>query len=339
MSRKNAFTLIELVIVVGIMAVLIAILIPSLSRAREQARTTKCLSNLRAMAQGVLWFAADHHGYGQAMNHYSIYPAISGIPGKRYAALHGQLTPWPLAYAPYWGKPELELEELFTLGPGGFPYPEAPDAGKQSIPLLRCPSDTLAFGIVGKFSFQNVYCELSYGINLDVFGVEQVYLTSEPNPTTTWRRPEEGGVGTRLGGRFDRVVQPSTVIMFADFASIPSANFSNVRWFSSAPHHQSYAARLAGQTRSAAVNVPLSRHSPKGALSGAFIDGHAEYIRPIAWANRIIEPGRGERAGESIRVPVRYAGDPRISPYEPGPADPTMPSYLQPQPSGSRRSR
>jgi prepilin-type N-terminal cleavage/methylation domain-containing protein/prepilin-type processing-associated H-X9-DG protein len=90
-SHRRAFTLIELLVVVAIIAVLIAILLPSLGRARDKAKTTSCAANLRTIYQCMHSYAAEFDG--------------TAMPYKQNAKIGGQS-------ASYWFGPELMGAEL-----------------------------------------------------------------------------------------------------------------------------------------------------------------------------------------------------------------------------------
>jgi len=70
--RRSGFTLIELLVVIAIIAILAAILFPVFARAREKARQTSCISNLKQLALGLLMYAQDYDNKfpGQNMAHY-----------------------------------------------------------------------------------------------------------------------------------------------------------------------------------------------------------------------------------------------------------------------------
>ena len=94
-TPQEGFTLIELLVVIGIIGILAGLLFPALAKAREKARGTRCLSNLKQITVGMTLYA-DEHGY---------YP-----PGRQAG-----VTQWDLCVGTYaGGKADLLSPEART---------------------------------------------------------------------------------------------------------------------------------------------------------------------------------------------------------------------------------
>jgi prepilin-type N-terminal cleavage/methylation domain-containing protein/prepilin-type processing-associated H-X9-DG protein len=101
--RRLAFTLVELLVVIGVIAVLVAILLPVMARARESARRVQCLSNLRQLGIATVLYA--HHNRG-------LVPSVATSSGSPvpHDWLHWQTKPTARdlqqsAIAPYLSRP------------------------------------------------------------------------------------------------------------------------------------------------------------------------------------------------------------------------------------------
>jgi prepilin-type processing-associated H-X9-DG protein/prepilin-type N-terminal cleavage/methylation domain-containing protein len=77
-ASTAGFSLVELLVVIGIIALLIGLLLPAVSKAREQGKRTACLANLRSLGQSLYTYAHDNRGFLPNHNPPGVYVSYTG---------------------------------------------------------------------------------------------------------------------------------------------------------------------------------------------------------------------------------------------------------------------
>src|SRR4051812_20755016 len=127
--KHDGFTLVELLVVIGIIAVLIGILLPALNRARESSRRVKCLSNIRQISMAFFMYTGENKGWFPSV---AVFGGGLGYPS---ATGHPEMTPtwigWPEDWIVWRQKqPGDPVEGAITK------Y-----MGDPSSEVMTCPSD------------------------------------------------------------------------------------------------------------------------------------------------------------------------------------------------------
>ncbi len=336
----RAFTLIELLVTISIISLLLAVLLPALSMARERTKMIKCLSNMRSISQfaasaltanGRFQLVSDEVGVQNADPDRSMY-AYSGT----------ELLAWPVAMARANGMANANWE--WGVRAGSYAEAKAKKSKLNTkVPLdwALCPSDQVRIasayyprnkggannGLEGmgdpndprNNAGDSYWGFLSYGLNEDVAGAETSESRGFP---ACWRRirgpaqdigcrgefayppssPCAGTEGRRLQGNLDRVFLPSDVVLVLE-AGRDDENSSDAGFANLVTSALATGPFLSDFQQFHQSRLPTARH-PRGALNVLYADFHGGTTYPVKY-------------NATNKLPSLYSPQVRVSPYRP----------------------
>jgi prepilin-type processing-associated H-X9-DG protein/prepilin-type N-terminal cleavage/methylation domain-containing protein len=311
MRSSPGFTLVELLVVIGIIALLIALLLPALGKARASTEKLKCSAQLRTIGQLLMMHAADHRGYmplgGEintstdvpsawgdcSMQRYDYFinflpelPAVTALPEALSSYITGSTQ-----QANSWQSVILEME---SPGPLRDAFTCPADAFMQN---LSAPSTIVT-------SYQMRWIDMpqapialfaysSYALNQHVFGV------SGPmnfNHSQTW---------TDLAGHISACPNTATTMLMMDALSSSFAEVGTTLTNSTLADFYMRTFSVPNVTEHGSQIFDLTRH--QGMVNILYADGHVD-SQPILQGGKTAAVGP---LGTSGNTPSGYSGQGR----------------------------
>ena len=266
---RQGFTLVELLVVIGIIALLVSILLPSLNRAREQSKQIKCLSNIRQIGMAFVMYENDNKGHLPFSGPYAI-------------ANYEDFIYWQTA------APGSALSTAGVTGPRSVDlFPDVNDSaiakylGGFNAEVFTCPSDdvithTATAGPGDPYLYSYSMNAIFNGNNSALPPVtgfrnptEKILLIEEDNLTINdshWSPPT-----------VDENCQPCTFNSSTGVATSNAGSTMGTNDLLAIRHDLRH-----GVGNPSTVAQPLPDAGMRG--NAAFIDGHAEYV-PRSYAH------------------------------------------------------
>jgi len=238
-ASRRGFTLVELLVVIGIIAVLVSLLLPALGAARRQANGVVCRSNLRQIATGFVMYANDHDG------------ALPPLAERQPVG-----NPIPRANAGVHWYEFLGERKYVPVGVG-----ETPDVRGYVLGVWRCPAVTDdQVRAAGSFGWGG-----GYGVqSLRVFRYHEYR-----NPATA--PPRKGGP------RITRVKPQSTLWLVGDTGRPGGTPGAYWTWVGTYTPDTGGTPAFNRSGSGANENQPAARH-PQDSANVAAFDAHVEAV-------------------------------------------------------------